>query len=57
MMPTVDQVNAAALKVLNIAREALSDLSHEVSAPGESSAGEFYVTLDGIELAIRVEPI
>lgn len=56
-MLTRDQVDAAALKALNIAREAFDDHDDQTSAPGEAEPGEFYVVVDGVELAVKVEPL
>lgn len=50
-------VKASGLKALNIAREAFDDAGYTVSAPGDSEAGEFYLSLDGIDFAVRVEQL
>jgi hypothetical protein len=50
-----EEIQAAGLKALNIAREAFDDDGHSVSTPGESEPGEFYVQIDGVDLAIKAE--
>jgi hypothetical protein len=52
-----DQVDAAALKALNTARDAFDDVDAQVRAPGDSEPGEFYVVMDGVELAVKIEPL
>lgn len=48
--------NALALRILNVAREAVQDeLDANVSVPGEAEPGEFYIELDGIDFAVKVE--
>lgn len=50
-------VDAAGFKALNIARAAFDDAGLQISAPGDSETGEFYTNVDGVDLAVRVEPM
>lgn len=58
------------LEILNVAREALDNLTEEpepgnpavaprarVSAPGEAEPGEFYVEIDGLNFVVKVESL
>jgi hypothetical protein len=54
-MLTNDTTQKVGMKVLNLARAALDDAGHTVSAPGESEPGEFYVEIDGVDVAVKVE--
>lgn len=53
----VSRTDSTALKALNIAREAFDDAGHSVSPPGQAEPGEFYVEIDGVNLAVRIETI
>jgi len=54
-MATNEQMQAAGLKAVNIAREAFDDAGYTVSAPGNSDPGEFYVEFDNVNIAVKVE--
>lgn len=54
-MLTNDAAQRAGLKALNIAREAFDDAGHLVSAPGQADPGEFYVAIDGVDVAVKIE--
>jgi len=57
MLTPASQVDAAGLKALNIARAAFDDAGLQVSAPGDSETTEFYTNVDGVDLAVRIEPL
>jgi hypothetical protein len=50
-----EKAQSTGLKVLNITRAALDDAGHTVSAPGDSDPGEFYVEIDGVDVAVKIE--
>jgi len=50
-----DSIEAAGLRALNIAREAFDDAGFDVSTPGAAEAGEFYASIDGVDIAVKIE--
>lgn len=48
-------IEAAGLKALNIAREAFDDTGFDVSVPGTAEVGEFYASVDGVDIAVKIE--
>ncbi len=48
-------IEAKGLKALNIAREAFDDAGFDVSTPGTAEAGEFYASVDGVDIAVKIE--
>lgn len=57
LQAATERANATALKALNLAREAFDDAGHAVSIPGEGEPGEFYVEIDGLNVAVKIELI